>query len=62
MKITTIRLPEDIAGRLNEVSAGSDRTKTSIIKAALNSYLPRIELEMAVRREIDQKITTGVGK
>jgi predicted DNA-binding protein len=62
-KNSSIRLPEEIDHRLRTISAETDRTKTSIIKAALNHYLPRLELELLAQREIckliEQKVSGG---
>jgi predicted transcriptional regulator len=61
-----IRIPNEIADRLEILSAETDRTKTSIAKAALNSYLDRLELEVSAFKQIsklmEQKANVNSGK
>jgi predicted DNA-binding protein len=47
----TVRLPDDIAGRLEALTAASRRSKSSIILEALERYLDeREDLELALAR------------
>lgn len=51
MVVQTVRLPEDIARRLEALAAGTKRTKSSFIVEAIELYLDeREDLETALAR------------
>jgi RHH-type rel operon transcriptional repressor/antitoxin RelB len=58
----SVRLPEDIAKRLNELAKSLDRPKTYIVTKALSEYLEEYEdylIALHRLRDKDDKVVTA---
>jgi RHH-type transcriptional regulator, rel operon repressor / antitoxin RelB len=58
----SVRLPRELAERLNDIAEETEKPRSSIIKEALESYLEEyFDLQVALKRLYDSKDTLVSG-